>query len=45
MTPPDLVQGLFLRHFSYLIKTIESKNRTIVERQSVNGQATVADKA
>jgi hypothetical protein len=29
----------FLRHFSYLIKTIESENRTIFARQSVNGRA------
>jgi hypothetical protein len=27
-----------------LIKTIESENRTIFARQSVNGRATVADK-
>ena len=34
----------FLRHFSYLIKTIESDNLTIFVRQPVNGRATVADK-
>jgi hypothetical protein len=31
-------------HFSYLIKTIESGNRTIFARQSVNGRANVANK-
>ena len=35
---------IFLRHFSYLIKTNESENRTIFARQLVNGWVTVVDK-
>ena len=44
MTGINWFYDIFLRHFSYLIKTIESENRTIFARRSVNGRAIVTEK-